>query len=289
MGRILSIIMLLLFAGINILFAQDNGSGKGEGQAQVMLFGVFHFNYPNLDIIQVDKKDQLDVTTPENQREIEKITRNLATFKPNKIAVEIMVSEQARIDSLYQAYLNGHFELRKGEAFQIGFRLAKKLGHERVYCIDTWGNMEAFTKPGASGFEVRDDLKLHMEKFWAYQDSVIKTRVRNEASQKKEKPCTLYKVLKQMNQPESIRQDHENYFREAFNYEEKPYDYTGVDWYSASWYNRNLRIFRNLQRITDNPGDKILVIYGAGHLPLLQHAVQSSPYHTLVPAYKLLR
>ena len=50
----------------------------------------------------------------------------------------------------------------------------------------------------------------------------------------------------------------------------------------ANWYKRNLRIFSNVNRIT-NPGrDRILVIMGAGPMALLQEFASQSPTYTLV-------
>jgi len=53
-------------------------------------------------------------------------------------------------------------------------------------------------------------------------------------------------------------------------------DYLGPDM-RTRWYNRNLRIFHNIQRITRSPDERILVIIGSGHLPILRHAVEASP------------
>ena len=50
----------------------------------------------------------------------------------------------------------------------------------------------------------------------------------------------------------------------------------------TAWYNRNLRIFANLQRITEPPGERLLVVYGAGHIPILRHCVEASPEYDLV-------
>lgn len=96
-------------------------------------------------------------------------------------------------------------------------------------------------------------------------------------------------MLQYKNQPERIRERHAIYFREAFRYEEQTYNYMGVDWYSATWFNCNLRIFRNIQRITESPDDRILVIYGAAHVATIQQAVESSPTHRLAYAHKLLK
>jgi pheromone shutdown protein TraB len=64
-------------------------------------------------------------------------------------------------------------------------------------------------------------------------------------------------------------------------------EYPGVDAKTA-WYNRNLRIFANLQRITDRTDERILVIIGAGHVPILRHTVQASPEYALVEVADVL-
>jgi hypothetical protein len=50
---------------------------------------------------------------------------------------------------------------------------------------------------------------------------------------------------------------------------------------ATSWYNRNLRIFSNLQALTSSSNDRILLIVGAGHLPILRFLAESSPEHRL--------
>lgn len=64
-------------------------------------------------------------------------------------------------------------------------------------------------------------------------------------------------------------------------------EYPGVDRVTA-WYNRNLRIFANLQRITKQPDERILLIIGAGHLPILRHTVLASPEYQLVEVREYL-
>ncbi|MFD2247585.1 DUF5694 domain-containing protein [Pontibacter ruber] len=268
--------------------AQVAKSGHKDDRAKVMLLGTFHFSYRNKDIVVTEKKDQLDVMSPEAQKDLEKINQRLAKFKPTKIAVEVMPEKQAELDSLYQAYLDGRYQLAVDEVYLIGFELAKQLGHQRLYCINTMGDLDTYQKPGTTQFELREDKKERMEKFWTYMRA--KTLERAEIDKElNSHDGSLYKVIQKYNHPETIRRKHANYFREAFQYEEKPYDYTGVDWYSATWFNRNLRIFRNIQRITESPDDRILVIYGAAHVALLQEAVESSPTHQLVPAHKILK
>jgi len=56
----------------------------------------------------------------------------------------------------------------------------------------------------------------------------------------------------------------------------EPYEYAGPD-LLAVWYQRNIRIYRNIVALIDSPGERILVIYGAGHLGWLRQDVANDP------------
>jgi hypothetical protein len=64
-------------------------------------------------------------------------------------------------------------------------------------------------------------------------------------------------------------------------------EYFGADVQTA-WYNRNLRITSNLTRLVRSPEDRILVIIGAGHVPIIRHALSSFPGVRLVEVSEVL-
>lgn len=47
-------------------------------------------------------------------------------------------------------------------------------------------------------------------------------------------------------------------------------DYVGAD-VILRWYERNIKIFVNVARLASESSDRILVLIGGGHLPLLTH------------------
>ena len=55
----------------------------------------------------------------------------------------------------------------------------------------------------------------------------------------------------------------------------------------ANWYARNLHIYANIARVAQ-PGERVLVIMGSGHRPLLRQFVAESPELELVPAERYL-
>jgi hypothetical protein len=103
--------------------------------AQVLVLGVYHMSNPGRDIFNM-KAD--DVLAPTRQAEIAQLIEVLKRFHPTKIAVEADAWDD-RIRKRYADYAGGTHELSRNEVEQIGFRLAKELGHESVYPVDVEG------------------------------------------------------------------------------------------------------------------------------------------------------
>src|SRR5688572_22860889 len=104
-------------------------------RAEVLVLGTYHMNNPGRDIYNT-KAD--DVLAPKRQAEIAQLIEVLERFQPTKIAVERTAGDK-KINTDYAAYLAGTHELTRNEIEQIGFRLAKKLGHKSVYAVDADG------------------------------------------------------------------------------------------------------------------------------------------------------
>src|SRR6266550_3772050 len=69
-----------------------------------------------------------DVLAPKRQAEIAQVMAVLKRFQPTKIAVERDPGDN-RLSKDYADYLAGKHELTRNEIEQLGFRLAKELGH----------------------------------------------------------------------------------------------------------------------------------------------------------------
>ena len=64
-------------------------------------------------------------------------------------------------------------------------------------------------------------------------------------------------------------------------------EYPATDSLTGWWYNRNLRIFSNVMRVME-PGDRLLLLIGAGHVPIIRHAADASPEIDLVEVSAVL-
>ncbi len=253
--------LLILLCGVFIISSSSFGQTKDIlPQTKIMTLGVFHFAYPNLDAVETEEKDKISVLEEPYQSEIIAISKALCDYKPTIIAIEVAPDRQFRIDSLYSLYKNNQLILGKGEAYQLGFRIGKNLNIPTIYCVNDWGRLYDNVE------ELFNDT-TRAAKFEEYYlnspDSIYKPQ---ESSKK---VSSIINELNRLNQPNEIKERLSVYLLNPFKYEEQPGDFIGVDFETGRWFNRNLRIYRNIQRIPHRADDRILLIIGREHLNLL--------------------
>lgn len=263
-------------------FANGYGqSGRFDNPVEIMTLGTFHFAYPNQDVFKTSEEDQIDVLKEPWQSEIIAIAKAIEEFKPTIIAVERDPSLQQFTDSLYKEYRGGRWDLTKSEIYQLGFRIAANRGLDKVYCVDDMGRhyteiLEIF------GNETR---------MGAFEDFYMNAPYRQYSLARmdgREKVSSIAEELTYVNQQEIINKSLSYYLFHPFQYEEDPGDFTGVDFETGRWFNRNLRIFRNVQRIPVEPDDRILLIIGSEHLNLLNYFFEISAEYRFVSPLPLL-
>ncbi|HEX2093168.1 MAG TPA: DUF5694 domain-containing protein [Longimicrobiaceae bacterium] len=231
------------------------------GRAEVLVLGVYHMSNPGRDIFNTQADD---VLAPRRQAEIAQVVAALRRFQPTKIAVERDFSD-SRIARSYADYLAGRHELTRNEVEQIGFRLAREFGHQTVYAVDADGEFpyqHLVNYARASGRS--NELNALMDEIGR------KVKAQNEylASH------TVLETLLYLNSDESVAEDVGFYYRKAQLGEH--WDWAGADLVS-DWFRRNMRIYSNIAQLVDSPNDRVLVIFGAGHLGWLQGAFESNP------------
>ena len=261
-----SVIISILLFSISYLYTKDTP------QPKIMTLGVFHFHFPNHDAVKTEEDDKISVLQEPFKSEIISIVKAINEFKPTVIAVEQTSSKQEKINTEYLSYKNNKFDLPANEVYQLGFRLAKKQNIENIYCIDDFGHF----------YETINKLfsdSLRYNKFEKYFHEINK-----KEDLKAPKITSIIDELLKFNQPDYIDSRLSVYLTGLFKYEEEQGDFTGVDFETSRWYNRNLRIFRNIQRIKVTSDDRILLIIGTEHLSLLNHLFKvSSEYEFISP------
>jgi len=230
-------------------------------RAEVLVLGVYHMANPGRDVFNTQADD---VLAPKRQQEIAQLMEVLKRFHPTKIALEADVWSQ-RIPKQYADYLEGKYTLTRNEDDQIAYRLAKELGHKAVYPVDVdgefpWQRLVNYAKGSGRAKEI-DALMAEI-------GAMVKAQNEYLASH------TVLEMLLYMNADAKVGEDVGYYYREAQLGE--PGDWAGAD-LVADWFRRNVRIYSNVMRLVDSPNDRILVIFGAGHLGWLRHDFASNP------------
>ena len=235
-------------------------SAQEAKRAEVLVLGTYHMANPGHDIFNM-KAD--DVLAPKRQQEVAEAAAALAKFKPTKIAIES--DSQTKLSERYAKYLAGQYVLTANEIDQIGLRLAKELGHTTIYAVDADGD---FPFPRVVNFAKATGQSAKLDAILGEIGAMVKAQ--GEYLQ----THTVLQTLLYMNADAKVAQDIGFYFAEARFGE--PGDYAGPD-LLAEWYRRNARIFNNVIRIITSPDDRILVIFGAGHLGWLRQDFASDP------------
>jgi hypothetical protein len=243
-----------------------------EPKVQVMILGTYHMHNPGADLVKADLDDHL---SPKRQEQILDLVERMAKFQPTKIAVELPYGS-TRVNERFGQFKKGEYTLTANEIDQVGMRLAMKLGHSQLYPFDHQLGMD-FDKMFAFAQETGDTEFLgYMGKMQAYIKETLMDPIPKQ---------TLVETLRKMNDPAMMQMGTSPYLRMARL--GKNDQYVGAD-VVGQWYLRNIRMYSNLWRFA-KPGDRVLVIVGSGHAPILRQLVGDTEEMALVEAIEYLR
>ncbi len=244
-------------------------------QHEVMVLGTFHFDRNN-DGSDVVGKHSADIKSKKNQKTLESLTDKIVReFQPTLVAIELRPSSQKYIDSLYNAYRSGAYELGKNEVFQIGFRVAKKMNLDKVHCVDN-------RPPQPETVISVDDWDLYaqelsQEEVWHEYDSINNRH--NAYMDELMNKISLVDYFSVINSWELSKRNKEFWVTGLVNLGVGD-KYLGAD-LTGNWYRRNTRIFTNVRNLCKNEHEKIFMIYGYGHKWVLEELFSASPEFTL--------
>lgn len=239
----------------------DESGCQSGAVVDMLILGSYHMDNPGLDAVNIEADDVLQ---PRRQREIDELNRKLLRFRPTKVAVEGDFSSSTWKDR-YQAYLKGA-PLGRNEIEQIGMKVARIAGHETIYPIDFPMMMS-----GLRYDEVRIKPSPKTAGPAQRQLSEAELKLRRQS---------VSENLRELNDPAAIARSHAPYMDLLIPDPDNAALYEKSD-YLLNWYKRNIRMMTNIARISE-PGDRVLVIVGAGHLPILRDFAGASPHICLM-------
>ncbi|MDZ7900123.1 MAG: DUF5694 domain-containing protein [Arcicella sp.] len=263
---------------------------------KVILLGTFHFNQS----LDSTSKLHSNLFTEKRQKEVNEIVNKLANQKPDKIFLEFTEKNQAFYDSIYFDYQRGNEPIRlrtkANEIFQLGMKVAKKLGHIKVFGMNyqpeeltdttykpknvvdkeiqdlyiALGNFNDSTRTNAKFYDLPYPYKL------SKQDSLLQK-------------SSLSEFLLFLNSEKKLQKaeyEEWNYFLSMGTGN----DMSSTEYVGTFWYGTNLRNFNNVMRQVDYKKDKCyLIIYGSNHIPFLKYLFNQNPYFEIIDIDKVLK
>lgn len=240
---------------------------------EVMILGTYHFDNPGRDLhnARIDS-----VLTPGKQAQLEAVVEGLARFRPTAVAVErVAIDQTTMLDHRFPAFTPDQLLTNADERVQIGYRLAHREGLTRVYAID---EQEGDGEPTYFPFEAVHD--------WAQANGGAEALTAMHATiaakvadlEQRQRTRDVGSVLAFMNGPVPAAED------KAFHYALMQFgggDAQPGAVLNGRWFTRNAEIFARLMQAAQ-PGDRIVVVYGAGHASWLREMVQTTPGFRLI-------
>lgn len=239
-------------------------------KTKVLVVGSFHFDYPNLDAHKTEKGDQIDVLSPKTANEVTQLIDYIKKFKPTKIAIEAWPNWNA--NEKLKEYKEGKHAKQRDERYQIAMRLAKELNLNELYSIDANSVLddlgEKFNKTDSIYFK-----NMSLDYDFLSDDAVSKQYNAFFKNSERKNFKSILDLFKFMNSKEYHQYEYGAYLSGDFKLRE----HDGADMLALYWYDRNLRMFRNIQNIHPSLDDRVLVIVGNGHASVLRQLFTSSP------------
>ena len=173
----------------------------------------------------------------------------------------------------------------KNEIFQVGFRVAKLLGHKKVYQCDhpgQYGRHITAVNKYADTHGQNDILdgkrlgsSLHYNDI-IDEDSIVQN-------------STFFEYLQWINSDRTMTLSHAYYitnFPQIGSTDYYQYDnektLIGAE-LTADWYRRNILIYTKMINQIDYENDKaIFLIMGADHIPIIENLFNANPYFEVV-------
>lgn len=264
MEKILTIITCLLTVNLS---AQkiDFKNLKIDTAIQVLNVGTFHMGYSS-DAHTVD----FDEHNKNNIREIHEVAKRIAEFKPTIIIVERTPSYNQKLQLSYKEYLkNPKMKFKNPSEIELlAFEVGRLSNTIKIYAIDHHLGYNYMI--GNDIHNSKDEKIVN----WYYQQADSLDKVFESTS-----PLVRDRLLI-TNQPFyldfllNINSDILTHIATAGGHE-------GAD-EATKYYQRNLRMYSNLNQINMTSQDRIFILMGASHTAFFRQWLARSPKYELI-------
>jgi len=245
-----------------------------QDRIQVLNFGTFHMSFTSdANSTEFDENDK------ENQAEAHAIAKALSEFKPTVILVEYTPKHDSSLLVSYENYKNDPDVKYKNpsEVELLAYEIGRLSGTDRIYGIDH--------KMGYNyriGSQIDNSIdSISYKSFYKNPEKTFPFLAVDEND------LTLKEKFVAMNSKRyldfliTVNADMLTHAGTDDNYE-------GAD-EAAKYYQRNLRMYSNMNRIDLKPDDRVFVLMGASHTAFFRDFISRSPKYHMVDTMDYLK
>ena len=240
----------------------------------ILNFGTFHMGFTtDANTTEFDENDK------QNQRNIHDIAKQIAEFKPTVIIVEKPPEYNNKLQAQYKEYLENPDMLFKNpsEVQLLAFELGRLANTERIYGIDHKMDYN---------YMIAKDIKNSIDSVFIDNFYTDPMQFYPEVNVD-EDTLALLENLKLTNRDKyldfllTINADILTHVGTKDGFE-------GAD-EAAKLYQRNLRMYSNLNRISLDKDDRVFILMGATHTAFLRDFIRRSPKYEMVNTFDYLK
>lgn len=242
-------------------------NGLADGRIQVLNVATFH-----MGTTSDAHGTAFDEQNERNQAAARDVARRLSAFAPTIVCVEVPREEEDELAAEYEAWLARPDEPSTwyGEVGLVAFEIARQAGLDRLHGID-----HKLSYNYGIAQEIENAIDPDTLARFGEDPFALWPELRMD-----EDALSLREKLRHINRPEFLD------FLIAVNADMLALagtedGFEGAD-EAARYYQRNLRIYSNLNRIPMTADDRVLILSGGSHTAFLGEFLQRSPKFALV-------
>jgi len=280
MNRVLLILTICVVVGCSsetkevIKNEVDTSSAIASDKIKILNFATFH-----MGATTDEHNVEFDEANKKNQEDARKIAQMISGFKPTVICVEVPPHKNEELNTQYKAFLDNPENLSTyyGEVGLVAFEVGRINRVTQLYGIDH--KMEYNYNINEDLINVLDSTTFNKFKSDPFE-SIPELNVFEEG-------LSLMEKLSRMNHPKFLD------FLITANADILTHvgtkdGFEGAD-EAAKYYQRNLRIYSNLNRLPLKEDDRVFILSGGSHTAFLNEFMKRSLKYEVVDTFDYLK
>jgi hypothetical protein len=240
----------------------------------ILNFGIFHFGYtPDVNSIKFDAHNE------DNRKQAQALAEKLAAFKPTIILVEQEPKHNEKLQNNYNSYLKNPEKKYENpnEIEWIAFEVGRLSGTTKIYGIDHQMDYNY-----SIGYQINNTIDKKTHDYYDKNQLVFHPEINVNLDS-----LNLFEKLKVMNHPQYL--DYSITFNaDILTHAGTDGNFEGAN-EAAKLYQRNLRMYSEMNRIDIKSTDRVFILMGALHTAFFRDFINRSPKYKMVNTFEYLK